>query len=449
MEVIFLFMESNPLSSSVLGGALLLLVLMVGIVIGRSRSPQSVPSNVTEAGQMDVFARVFLGIFILVSGLILSLFLIFIWPPDGPLADQRPFVFDSTFGSFTLERAQQMWLIAGISGMLGAFLHACVSFADFVGNRRLVSSWGWWYLMRGPVGAALGMLFYASLRSSTMQIAGIEHLNPYTVVSLCGLAGLSSKQAINFLQERFSKLLASAPTGTKDTLGGLLNITAIDPQRLRTKQASRLAITAAGINSGTQPYLNNVRLRTMEPDRIAQGVLVAEIDPDQIPTRGTYDLVLRNADGSVSSAAKVKIEDGPGSGPPPPAYGDLRTLSAADAAKALLDCDGRGMATMVVVHDSGVAPHAGDKSLEDVRQAVLGTTNVLIRSVPLDATIFTKRTTDQLSISTSGKDLLNNASACDGYVMVIDRGGDLVKVFTPTTLNFMDVRKALEQAVAP
>ena len=448
MEIILSFMNSYPMSIWVLGGVLGLLILTAGVLIGRSRAKELVPSNVAEAGQMNPLMRDCLGLFTLALGLALSVTLIFIWPPDGPLADQRPFHFTSVFGTITLERAQQMWLIAGISGMLGAFLHACVSFADFVGNRRLVSSWGWWYLMRGPVGAALGMLFYASIRSSTMQFAGIEQLNPYTVVSLCGLAGLSSKQAINFLQERFSKLLASAPTGNKDTLGGQLNITAIDPQRLRTQHAGRIAITAAGINSGTQPYLNNVRLRTIEPDRIPHGVLVAEIDPDQIPTRGTYDLVLHNSDGSVSSAAKVKIEDGPGSGPPPTPDVELHAKSVVDATTALAECEGRGMAMILVLHGLGVAPVAGEASLQMVRQVVANTPNVLIRSLPLNADVLPKRLTAQLLVRTNGDTILATADDCDGYVIMMDRGGYVMKVLAPP-LDPLLMRAALEQAVAP
>src|SRR5690349_15408925 len=38
------------------------------------------------------------------------------------------------------------------SGALGSYVHSATSFADYVGNRRLATSWVWWYVLRSFVG---------------------------------------------------------------------------------------------------------------------------------------------------------------------------------------------------------------------------------------------------------------------------------------------------------
>lgn len=63
MEIMLSFMESYPTSMLIIGRALGLLTLVISIYIGRTRSKQSVPDNVADAGEMNPLTRVCIGSF--------------------------------------------------------------------------------------------------------------------------------------------------------------------------------------------------------------------------------------------------------------------------------------------------------------------------------------------------------------------------------------------------
>src|SRR5437879_3667123 len=44
---------------------------------------------------------------------------------------------------------------AALAGALGSYIHIATSFVDYAGRRKLTLSWGWWYVLRPFIGAAL------------------------------------------------------------------------------------------------------------------------------------------------------------------------------------------------------------------------------------------------------------------------------------------------------
>jgi hypothetical protein len=65
------------------------------------------------------------------------------------------------WGSRKVRGADQgLVLLALLAGILGSFMHAAQSLSAFVGNRQLRASWTLWYVLRPPIGAILGALFY-------------------------------------------------------------------------------------------------------------------------------------------------------------------------------------------------------------------------------------------------------------------------------------------------
>ena len=52
--------------------------------------------------------------------------------------------------------------------VLGSYVHATTSFVSYVGNRRLVFSWAWWYLLRPFIGMVLALIFYFVLRGGLL-----------------------------------------------------------------------------------------------------------------------------------------------------------------------------------------------------------------------------------------------------------------------------------------
>jgi len=96
-------------------------------------------------------------------------------------------------------------------GALGSFVHVAKSFASFAGNRALVSSWVWWYLLQPVVGMALALLFYVLIRGGLLAPgSNAGAVSPYGVAGVSGLAGMFSKQATDKLGELFGAMFQTA-----------------------------------------------------------------------------------------------------------------------------------------------------------------------------------------------------------------------------------------------
>ncbi|MFP5347179.1 MAG: hypothetical protein ACLGIA_09135 [Actinomycetes bacterium] len=101
-------------------------------------------------------------------------------------------------------------LLVVVVSALGSFVHAATSFSTYVGNRRLCSSWVWWYLLRVAIGASLALLVYFVIRGGFFSNdASSSALNPYGIAAVAGLSGLFSKQATDKLREVFDTVLST------------------------------------------------------------------------------------------------------------------------------------------------------------------------------------------------------------------------------------------------
>jgi hypothetical protein len=103
---------------------------------------------------------------------------------------------------------------AAIAGALGSCIHLTTSFVNYAGIRELRQSWGWWYLLRPGIGAALAVVVYFVIRAGLITGAGAAStgsINPYGVASLSALSGMFSKQATEKLQEVFENICKTTP----------------------------------------------------------------------------------------------------------------------------------------------------------------------------------------------------------------------------------------------
>jgi hypothetical protein len=101
----------------------------------------------------------------------------------------------------------RLLLIVALAGALGAYVHAAQSFVTFVGNRRIVTSWIWWYLLRPFIGMALAEVFYLVVRGGFFaSTAQTQAVNVFGVAALAGMAGMFSKEATDKLHEAFKTL---------------------------------------------------------------------------------------------------------------------------------------------------------------------------------------------------------------------------------------------------
>ena len=107
-------------------------------------------------------------------------------------------------------------LLVLFTGALGSYVHAATSFVSYVGNRRLVFSWAWWYLLRPFMGMALALIFYFVIRGGLLATsAGPDQVSPFGIAAVAGLVGMFSKQATDKLREMFDNLFRTE-TGQGD-----------------------------------------------------------------------------------------------------------------------------------------------------------------------------------------------------------------------------------------
>jgi hypothetical protein len=131
--------------------------------------------------------------------------------PDGSTAVQESTI--TLFGSalrFAPSAEVRLIVLVLVSAALGSYIHAATSFADFVGNRRISSSWVWWYVLRMFIGASLALIFYFALRGGLLTAGtGASNISPFGVTAVAAMVGLFSKQATDKLSEVFDTLFRS------------------------------------------------------------------------------------------------------------------------------------------------------------------------------------------------------------------------------------------------
>ena len=155
--------------------------------------------------------RLILGLVLLGIGLLLPYLLVAVWPNQLDSGEANPGWSSKIkvlgFQPGEISDDARLLLIVILAGALGSYIHTATSFADFVGNRRMVASWTWWYILRAPIGIALAVLFYFLVRGGLLSAGtGAVKVNLYGIAAIAGLAGMFSKQATDKLREVFDAL---------------------------------------------------------------------------------------------------------------------------------------------------------------------------------------------------------------------------------------------------
>jgi hypothetical protein len=142
-------------------------------------------------------------------------------------------------------------LLVVLASSIGSYVHAATSFADYTGNRRLTTSWVWWYVLRPTTGVALAVLFYFAVRGGFFGgDTNPSEVNPYGIAALAGLVGLFSKQATDKLRELFDTLFKTGPGYGDEARGDPIAnpqpvISGIEPSSL-TIGSTTLTLTITG-----------------------------------------------------------------------------------------------------------------------------------------------------------------------------------------------------------
>jgi hypothetical protein len=168
---------------------------------------------------------VLLTLYFLLFGIISVNVLISVWPPpetttpadvgaavtaSAPDADRVVALGGLLRMDFTGRGELRLIVIALFAGSLGAIISSGLSFASYLGSRRLDRWWTVWYLMRPPVGMALALITYFLLRAGLLSPgASVNQVSPYGVAAIAGLMGMFIKDATDKLKDVAAALFKS------------------------------------------------------------------------------------------------------------------------------------------------------------------------------------------------------------------------------------------------
>jgi hypothetical protein len=164
------------------------------------------------------------GVYFIALSVVLLYLLVSIWPPTisqaTPSWSSQPVSLLFGWFQFYLSDEVRLIFIVILAGALGSYVHSATSFSDYVGNRELVRSWSWWYILRPFIGISLALVFYFLIRAGFFSPAAeVEATSPYGFAAIAGLVGMFSKQATDKLSELFDTLFKTAePERRSDSL---------------------------------------------------------------------------------------------------------------------------------------------------------------------------------------------------------------------------------------
>ncbi|WP_162914581.1 hypothetical protein [Desertibaculum subflavum] len=202
------------------------------------------------------FVRWMLGLYLLALFLLLFLAFTCVWYSCDEAISGTPDVRECSLYVLDFRVAVRptvaLALLMALAGGLGSFVHAATSFATYVGNARLDSKWGWWFVVRTPIAMVLALLFYFFLRAGFLGTS--TDLNPYGFIATGALVGMFSKQAADKLREVFDTLFRSR--GDEQRAGKLSNpvpsIAETTPKELKVGEAKpELKIRGAGFTTAS------------------------------------------------------------------------------------------------------------------------------------------------------------------------------------------------------
>ena len=214
--------------------------------------------------------------------------------------------------AFRLHGEARMLVIVLVGGAIGAMIHAIQSFIQFVGFRKFLTSWIWWYLMRAPIGATLALVFYFALRGGLLAGGGgvAEQLSVAGVAALSALVGLFTEQAVRKLSDVFDTLFASKEKefeadGLHDHLTPRPEIKELRPAVINAGTAEQM-LTVQGRNF-TRPCEIRIDGTARQTEFGSRTELVTRLDSADLGTLGSRRVTVVDASGVESNMALLVI----------------------------------------------------------------------------------------------------------------------------------------------
>ena len=279
---------------------------------GSQTAPVTDPAS---AGNIHIFGVCFLIFTIFIFYVLVTTWPVLVPVPGGSANTFKPFRFFG-FGPYNWAPDLRMLLTVIVAGAIGSLIHTLTSFGDYVGNRRLSTSWMWWFVLRTPIGIALAIVAYLilrgglivptlqSLKDGDLQGATVL-LNPYGVAAFAALAGMFSRQATDKLREVFETVFtAQKAVPRSEPLKGKPAIT-VDPAKLKQENPQGLTVTGSGFDKAIKATLNG---KPRDVQWISDTQLRVTPLAEDVAAVGKLELILANPNGDTFKATIDVVE---------------------------------------------------------------------------------------------------------------------------------------------
>ena len=163
--------------------------------------PKSEPKSKPEVKtKKRSYVYTLTSIYIMILNILFLYTLFVIWPSATNQGETTSF-----FGfDINLNVEVQYFLVAAISGALGAFLSSVQKFIWYIGNQALARSWLIEYIFRPFIGATFGVLAYLAFRGTFLKVeTSAASMNPYTIGAVTAFAGIFHKRILDKLKSKF------------------------------------------------------------------------------------------------------------------------------------------------------------------------------------------------------------------------------------------------------
>jgi hypothetical protein len=295
---------------------------------GSMEGPNSQAAPVSDpaaAGKVGFFGVCFLLLALLIFYLLVTTWPVVLMPDPAVPANAganankvlafKPFRFFG-LGPYNWAPDLRMFLTVIIAGTIGSLIHTLTSFGDYVGNRRLSSSWLWWFVLRTPIGISLAIVSYLILRGGliapTLQASrdgdlqgATVLLNPYGIAAFAALAGMFSRQATDKLREVFETVFtAQKAVPRAEPLKGRPALE-LDPARLTRGKPQLLTVAGTGFDKNIKATVDS---KSRAVQWISETQIKITILDEDVAKAGRLDLTLKNPNNETFNTTVEVVE---------------------------------------------------------------------------------------------------------------------------------------------
>jgi hypothetical protein len=176
-----------------------------------------------------------MGIYYVVMIIFFTYLIITVWPEEINTGNGT--TYNNSFNLFgfiiSVNPEARIILLVILASALGSYVQAATSFVTYVGNRSLVRSWIWWYILRPFLGVPLAIIFYFVIRAGLLSTGtSASDVSLYGIAGISGLVGMFSKQATNKLEELFGNLFKTEKGKGDDVRKDKLNEKSIVEEKM-------------------------------------------------------------------------------------------------------------------------------------------------------------------------------------------------------------------------